>query len=140
MRGGMSHASRLSSISEVLTTSPEGLDADPLDLGTVGGGESSRRPYTGTKALMLAVLDNAITCYLSPVPRLRDEAEYWITTRQARSPFSFTVVCENLGLEPSAVRSALLRLRKRSTAPRPIVRRRRPNVRHQGRLLASRTG
>jgi len=65
--------------------------------------------YTGTKALMLAVLDNGIRSYLGPAGRIRTEAEYWVNGGDRRSPFSFTVVCETLGLEPDAVRGALRR-------------------------------
>src|SRR5262249_27012631 len=64
-------------------------------------------PYTGTKALMLAVLEDAIRSYLSPDQRARGEAESWVLSRQRRSVFSFVVVCETLGLEPKAVRAPL---------------------------------
>ncbi len=121
-----------------------GMDADGdvqlLDLPSLGGGESSAAPYTGIKALMLAVLDNGIESYLGPTPRLRAEAEYWIDSSGRRSPFSFTVVCETLRLEPEAVRAALRRLREQHGRPLRRVGRRRQNVRRAGRLLVSKTG
>lgn len=115
--------------------------ADPdHDLTSLHGGEPSRAPLTGIKALMVAVLDNGITSYLSPVPRIRTEAEYWVHSRSQRSPFSFQVVCETLGLEPDAVRAQLRRSRLRNAAARPLLGRPRPNVRRPGRLLARKVG
>lgn len=109
------------------------LDLDP-NAGSLSGGESRSTEYTGTKALMLAVLEDGIRSYLSPVGRIRSEAEYWVTAKKQRSPFSFDVVCETLGLEPQAVREALQRMRKRNLTPRQAIRRSRPNVRRNGRM------
>jgi hypothetical protein len=116
------------------------LDVDLFGVCSLGGGEPSAGPYTGIKALMLAVLDNGITSYLSSTPRIRAEAEYWIDASGRRSPFSFTVVCETLRLEPDAVRAALRRLRDREGRPLRSIGRRRQNVRRAGRLLARKTG
>lgn len=96
----------------------------------VGGGEARTAPYTGTKALMLAVLEDAIRAYLSHEPRARLEAEQWVLSRQRRSVFSFAVVCETLGLEPKAVRGALRRLRAEDVSPDHIPRSR-PNARRR---------
>jgi hypothetical protein len=115
------------------------FDVDLFGFRSLGGGEPSAGPYTGIKALMLAVLDNGITSYLSPTPRIRAEAEHWITTSGQRSPFSFTVVCETLRLEPDAVRAALRRLRDRGGQPMRTIGRRRQNVRRAGRLLVRKT-
>ncbi len=111
------------------------LDLDLLRLTSLGGGESRSGQYTGTKALMLAILEDGIRSYLSPVGRLRNEAEYWVHAARQRSPFSFAVVCETLGLEPEAVRTALERLRGRKVNPRRAIARSRPNVRRTGRLV-----
>ena len=99
----------------------------------IGGGESRSAPYTGTKALMLAVLEDAIRSYLSSENRARMEAEGWVLSRQRRSVFSFIVVCETLGLEPKAVRAALRRLRAQQVTPDHIPRSR-PNARRRTRL------
>lgn len=99
----------------------------------IGGGESRSAPYTGTKALMLAVLEDAIRSYLSPETRARAEAEGWVSSRQRHSVFSFVVVCETLGLEPKAVRAALRRLRTQQVTPDHIPRSR-PNARRRARL------
>jgi hypothetical protein len=128
---------RLRSVS--LNGEGSGRDLGLFGIGALGGGESSARPYTGIKALMLAVLDNGIASYLSPTPRIRAEAEYWIDTSGRRSPFSFTVVCETLRLEPDAVRAALRRLRDRGGEPLRTIGRRRQNVRRAGRLLVRKT-
>ena len=116
-----------------------GFDADFLGLTSIGGGESSRGPYTGVKALMLAVLDNGITCYMSRIPRLRAEAEHWVNSTRTRSPFCFPVVCEMLGLEPDAVRAELRRWRDANTSPARALTRRRPNATRAGRGLKRET-
>jgi hypothetical protein len=116
------------------------LDVDILRLASLGGGEPRSSQYTGTKALMLAILEDGIRSYLSSVSRIRNEAEYWIDSGRQRSPFSFTVVCETLGLEPEAVRAALKRLRSKNVSPRRAIARSRPNVRRTGRLVGRKTG
>jgi hypothetical protein len=116
------------------------FEVDLLGVCSLGGGKPSAGPYTGIRALMLAVLDNGIASYLSSAPRIREEAEYWISASGRRSPFSFTVVCETLRLEPDAVRAALRRLRNGEGGPVRSVGRRRQNVRRAGRLLVRKTG
>jgi hypothetical protein len=116
------------------------FDMDILRLASLGGGESRSSQYTGTKALMLAILEDGIRSYLSSVSRIRIEAEYWIDSGRQRSPFSFMVVCETLGLEPEAVRAALKRLRAKNVSPRRAIARSRPNVRRTGRLVGRKTG
>jgi len=116
------------------------LDVDLLRLTSLGGGESRSAQYTGTKALMLAILEDGIRSYLSPVGRVRSEAEFWVKSGRNRSPFSFQVVCETLGLEPDAVRVALDRLRHRNVTPRRAIGRSRPNVRRSGRIATRRLG
>jgi hypothetical protein len=115
------------------------LDADFHGLTSLGGGESSRGPYTGIKALMLAVLDNGITCYMSRISRIRTEAEHWVDSTSSRSPFSFPVVCEMLGLEPGAVRTELRRWRETGVSPARALTRRRPNASRAGRGLIRET-
>jgi hypothetical protein len=86
-------------------------------LATLGGGESRGSDYTGTKALMLAILEDGVRAYLGPTPRLRAEAELWIRTQQRRWVFSFDIICETLGLEPDAVRVVLQRWRDAHISP-----------------------
>jgi len=86
----------------------------PIDqLGAIDTRQRQPRPnqFSGTKALMLAVLQDGIRCYLSPSLSRNKEAERWINSPECRQPFSFFVVCETLGLEPEATRAAIQRVR-----------------------------
>ncbi len=72
----------------------------------------------GELALMRAVLEDAIDCYLGRARRrrihariLEREAEYWIRIEDWEAPFSFNNVCEALGLDPTWTRQALTRLK-----------------------------
>jgi hypothetical protein len=67
-------------------------------------------PWSGIRALMLAVLENAVHNLKSRKSIVRAEAEHWITSRERRYVFSFAVICETLGLEPSAVRRSVIGL------------------------------
>ena len=69
----------------------------------------------GELALMQAVLQDAIICYLGRAKRRRvdprilsREAEHWIQVRDWESPFSFNNVCEALGLCHESTRRAVL--------------------------------
>ena len=116
------------------------IDLHSLGISSLAGGEARSAQFTGTKALMLAILEDGIRNYLSTVTRHRNEAEHWVTTAKQRSPFSFTVVCETLGLEPDAVRVALNRMREQRVSPRQAIRRSRPNVRRTSSLTGRKTG
>jgi hypothetical protein len=79
--------------------------------------EGARRDsyISGEKALMLAVLEDGIRCFQEHLrnprsnPRLlSQQAEQWIRAVDYDWPFSFNNVCETLGIDPSALRSALL--------------------------------
>jgi hypothetical protein len=104
-------ASRSSSDSAIASTSP------------------ARTPHTGTKALMLAVFEDGIRCYLGNKKRLQREAEIWIYCSR-RLVFSFDVLCETFGLDPNATRHALRELRRASDGLRSLRHRGRQNVRH----------
>ena len=78
---------------------------------------------SGEKALMLAVLEDGIRCFQEHLrnPRLNprllsEQAEEWISAEDWDWPFSFNNVCETLGLDPEALRSALLRWKAKLTA------------------------
>jgi hypothetical protein len=79
--------------------------------------EGARRDsyVSGEKALMLAVLEDGIRCFQEHLrnprsnPRLlSQQAESWIRAVDYDWPFSFNNVCETLGIDPSALRAALL--------------------------------
>jgi hypothetical protein len=91
-------------------------DAEVAGLVGVGGGEQPGRRYIGVKALMLAILDDAIRAYLGPVGPSREEAALWMADGRSNWVFSFPVVCETLGLEPAAVRQAVRRMKIRPAA------------------------
>lgn len=72
-------------------------------------------------ALMRAVLEDAILCYLGRGRRRRmdprilaREAEFWIRRDDWESPFSFNNVCDALGLSVSSSRREILAWRDES--------------------------
>ena len=69
--------------------------------------------------LMVAVLEDAIACFqaywLKPSPKnekLYREADEWIAS-DSDDPFSFSNVCENLGINPKWLRQGLFRWKER---------------------------
>ena len=79
-------------------------------------------PAAGERALMRAVLEDAMRCLIGEVgPRhqrgaLAAEARQWIETADPRWPFSFENVCDGLGLHAANLRRRLLR-----DAPAPAL-------------------
>src|SRR5690349_18238523 len=80
---------------------------------------------SGEKALMLAVLEDGIRCFQEHLrnprsnPRLlSQQAESWIRAVDYEWPFSFNNVCETLGIDPSALRAALLAWKTQRLAER----------------------
>jgi hypothetical protein len=70
-------------------------------------------------ALMRAVLQDAILCYLGRARRRRidprilsREAEHWLRVNDWESPFSFNNVCEALGLCHESTRRSILAWKK----------------------------
>ena len=66
-------------------------------------------------ALMRAVLEDGVMCYLGRARRrridpriLQREAAHWIQIHDWESPFSFNNVCEALGLDHESTRRAIL--------------------------------
>jgi len=86
-------------------------------------------PWSGTRALMLAVLEDAIHCLGSAGRLKRAEAEGWIMSREHRYVFSFAMICETFDLSPSAVRHSLRRLLSQKPRGCRPPRRARANVR-----------
>ncbi|MGH7787408.1 MAG: hypothetical protein ACRERC_11110 [Candidatus Binatia bacterium] len=115
------------------TVAASGDFADLIDL---GGGDRRQPPCIGVRRLMLALLEDAIRAYLGPSPEGQVDAELWITTSRKGWIFSFTTVCETLGLEPTSVRAALRRMRARRTAPTFGPSRNRSNGRRRAGLRA----
>lgn len=82
-------------------------------------------------ALMRAVLEDALLCLQGRFfsmgrrgQRLAQEAETWFLSEDTHWPFAFISICEVLGLEPAAVREALLRWRSdpQRTQPKKVRR------------------
>lgn len=123
-------------------TQPGRIEADDDDLEvaylqSVSGGESRSGQLTGTKALMLAVLEDGIRSYLRGSGLAARDADFWIHSQRRHSPFSFVVVCEILGLSPEAVRETLKKMRG-TPAAKKIIPRARHNVRIPGKVYARR--
>ena len=110
-----------------------GVHGELAALRGLGGGEPRGVALTGVRALMLAMLEDAVRAYLGGESRDHLQAAAWIGSGRSRWVFSFHTVCETLGLEPSAVRVALQRLRAASPAGRRFrVGKSRPNARQAG--------
>ena len=82
--------------------------------------------FSPEKALMLAILEDAIRCFQEYFrttrarPRmLSRQAERWIRTRDWNWPFSFNNVCESLSLNPDSLRVELLNPRSTDGPPKP---------------------
>ena len=105
--------------------------------------------FSPEKALMLAVLEDAIRCFQEYFrttrarPRmLSRQAERWIRTRDWNWPFSFNNVCDALSIDPECMRDALLRMKydrlmseqrpRPSQAPPEVARVVRLNARAKG--------
>ena len=105
-----------------------GLD-ELLSLG--GGASRAAQECTGTKALMLAVLEDAINSYFNGKGRTRAEAEHWITTPRGGARLSrsrSSAKPSDSSRKPSATRCAAC---ARAGYPSPLARRARPHVRRQ---------
>jgi hypothetical protein len=126
---------RQSIAGNVALDTPDG-DLNVMRLQPVTGGEPRTGQLTGTKALMLAVLEDGIRSFLGRSRLLASEAEFWIYSRRRYSPFCFSVICEMLGLDPDAVRKTLKRMKSENVAPRKAIPRTRHNVRIPGRVYA----
>ena len=120
----------------------------------LSGGTRWDADTSGPRALMLAVLDDAIRCIAR---RRRDgelqrrslaaQAEAWMRRDSWEWPFSFVNICSVLGLDADAVRSRLLigarrarhagstGIRRRATRARPMPKRTiAPRVRTSARI------
>jgi len=78
------------------------------------------------KALLLAVLEDAINCFQDNVlaesgkaKKRFDEAEEWVLDEGGDWIFSFRNVCEHLGFSPDYVRRGLLRWKEKKLASQP---------------------
>ena len=87
-------------------------------------------PETGERALMRAVLQDAILCLLGLAADVsaRDrpwtvaQARQWFASRDLRWPFSFESICNVLGFEPDSLRRRLLNASARGERVDPEAR------------------
>lgn len=114
------------------------LVSELLGSHSVGGGESTTTEHTGTKALMLAILEDGLRALLDSNQRVSDEAARWMSSRRDTWVFSFATVCQTLGLDPDAVRVAAQRMKANSASARRVIGRNRPNSRRYARLSLGR--
>jgi hypothetical protein len=73
----------------------------------------------GERRLLLAVLDDAVQCYLkNMMARNRhhrlifNETRYWLISDSRKGVFAYENLCETLGIEANALRAALERRRR----------------------------
>jgi hypothetical protein len=100
-----------------------------------------RGPETGERALMRAVLQDAILClrgHAAGVPRERrsqasEQAYWWFMSRDTSWPFSFESICDVLGLEATSLRRRLLQL---EPVNGDAARRAAPDVWHAGGMVS----
>ena len=108
-------------------------DVDLLGIQPLIGGEPRNGQLTGTRALMLAVLDDGVRSYLSGSVLEAQDA-----SMDLLAPPLFALLVrdrlEMLGLDPDAVRRKLKHMKSASTAPRKALPRARHNVRAPGRV------
>lgn len=106
------------------------VDGEIAALLGVAGGEGQGVPLHGIRALMVAMLEDAVRAYLGGESRDRAQAIEWFDSHRSRWVFSFATVCETLGLEPAAVRVALRRLAAQPGGARRLpLGKSRPNAR-----------
>jgi hypothetical protein len=114
-------------ITEVDTTSCDtsGILPAQMSVGARWNGDTS-----GPRALMLAVLEDAVQCIEQGrrrrgfrARRLAADAEAWVRSESRDWPFSFVNVCDVLGFDADAVRKRLLMM------PTDASERRRPRLR-----------
>jgi hypothetical protein len=103
--------------------------------------QAQELPARGTRALMFAVLEEAIMCLTCrpasvgrsrrPTIQLALQAERWVRSEDQRWPFSFENVCAALELDAAGLRAALLRAAR---TPRAVELRRSHRVHAAGPL------
>jgi hypothetical protein len=99
---------------EPLCMSDRGSDESELDVvlpAQLSCGSRLDSETSGARALLLAMLEDAIRCLLTPAGsrRVAAEAESWIRGDEPDWPLSYRNVCEALGFQPDLLRRAILR-------------------------------
>lgn len=107
----------------VLSFSPPSLVVAPAAVLPEQFFSFPRWPIKGQAALMYAVLEDAFNCFLKQfvdngvrAQSLAREAEEWFFSTDDSWPFSFSNVCNVLGINPEYVRKGLRQWRQRRPA------------------------
>lgn len=87
-----------------------------------------RAGHGGERALMVAILEDAVTVYLKQAAatdphnrRLFEEAEAWVEAHEPTWIFSFDSICDLLGIDPDYVRGGLRAAKARARRIEPPV-------------------
>lgn len=101
------------------------FDADGVDVFQYSDTVQRKAPLEPEKHLLLAILEDAITCYRKNVYSRNAgkqatfrEAEEWIFARDDERFLGFESVCSVLGIEPSYLRRGLLEWKRRKAKAR----------------------
>ena len=96
---------------------------DPLDVARWEATYRSANP-SPEQRLLLAVLDDALTCYRKAVTASGGydsqlaELEVWFARHDGPVPFGFEPICEQLGIDADGIRRRLAQLASRASRPR----------------------
>lgn len=101
------------------------FDADGVDVVQYSDTIQRKTPLEPEKHLLLAILEDALTCYRKNVYARNArkqahfrEAEEWIFARDDERFLGFESVCAVLGIEPSYLRRGLLEWKRRKAKAR----------------------
>lgn len=101
------------------------FDADGVDVVQYSDTVRRKTPLEPEKHLLLAILEDALTCYRKNVYARNArkqaafrEAEAWIFARDDERFLGFESICAVLGIEPSYLRRGLLEWKRRKAKAR----------------------
>lgn len=101
------------------------FDADGVDVVQYSDTVQRKTPLEPEKHLLLAILEDALTCYRKNVYARNArkqaafrEAEAWIFARDDERFLGFESICAVLGIEPSYLRRGLLEWKRRKAKVR----------------------
>jgi hypothetical protein len=84
------------------------------------GAPRGKAVHQGERRLIVAVLDDAISCFRKNIfardnrgRRLFREAEAWLMSADRELPFAFENICDFLGLDPDYIREGVRRWAQR---------------------------
>ena len=70
-----------------------------------------RKVRSGEERLLIAVLHDAVNCFLGDDAQAAAEASSWFTTRRGIGPFAFQNICDILAVESDELRRRLFKQR-----------------------------